>query len=151
MNLGHLLSSVYSSGKFLVTQVLELLCTKLSIFYDNRFLLQNVGKVSHTDCHGGIMAQLHFPGSGCKSRPHYLSAKTLLTVCSPAWSRVRRAVEICSGHRAWLSVSGHHWHPHGASWYPHHVRALSQWRSEVSGWHPAKTICSQSKERKLRC
>ena len=95
-----------------------------------------------------IMALWHsyilLAGSGCKSRLHYLSAKTLLTVCSLASSRLRRAESgLGADHGAsslitdmgpWSQVSP-----------PHRGPCLHD--SHRPGWHPAKTICSQSGER----
>ena len=92
MNLGHLLSSVCSSGNFTVTQAGASLYTKLSIFMRADFCCKLLAK-SHTLT--AIMALWHsyilLAGSGCKSRLHYLSAKTLLTVCSLASCRLRGA------------------------------------------------------------
>ena len=95
-----------------------------------------------------IMALWHsyilLAGSGCKSRLHYLSAKTLLTVCSLASSRLRRAESgLGADHGAsslitdmgpWSQVSSTH-------------RGPCLHDSHRPGWHPAKTICSQSEER----
>ena len=141
MNLGHLLSSVCSSGNFTVTQAGASLYEIIHFLWEPIFVANCWQSLTHwlPSWHYGTVT-FCWPGSGCKSRLHYLSAKTLLTVCSLASSRLRWAE---SGLGA----------DHGASslitdmgpWSPHRGPCLHD--SHRPGWHPAKTICSQSGER----
>ena len=117
MNLGHLLFSVCSSGNFTVTQAVWLLCTKLSIFYESRFVLQIVGKVSHThwlpSWHYGTVTFCWLGAAVSHVFTIWAPRHYWLSALSPQadWGKQRVDSRYAAATGVWPSVSGHHhWH-----------------------------------------
>lgn len=143
MNLGHLLSSVCSSGNFTVTQAGASLYEIIHFLWEPIFVANCWQSLTHwlPSWHYGTVTFCWLGAAVSHVFTIWAPRHYWLSALSPQadWGEQRADWGLTTEHHHWSLTWAHGLRS------PLHIGGLVS--MIVTGWHPAKTICSQSGER----